>query len=761
MSFTSGVATFTLKDGEAKTATGLPTSVGYTVAEASADGFTATKTGDTGSISTTASTAAFTNTKEEGSLVVKKTLVSDLAFDANQEFSFTVTLGNTAVNGTYGDMTFTNGVATFNLKGGETKSAVGLPKGTTYTVTETEDTGFTTTKTGDTGSIGDAAVTAEFTNTRKTGDLTVSKSVVSSTAADKTKDFTFTITLDDTTISGTYGDMTFADGVATFTLKDGQSATAAGLPVSVGYTVTEASADGFTTTKTGDTGEISTTEMAAAFTNTRDMGSLKITKTIKGAVTPEEAAGQLEFTITNETTGISETVNLTKFDFDQTTGIYTYEIEARPGDVYTVTETDYDVDGAILETVTHKIMAGPEEEGATASNIVISSTEQTQVDFEDNYKADEGVVHFTKYGYVNELCSPLADEIRPLKGVIFQAERVDDTSVVYYAQSDENGLVEFLPMEAGTYKIWEIKCPKEYVLDDTIYYVTIANGTASEITTEDGTPIEKNRIINEPLRTDIEFVKVSEGQPTLALEGSTYALFVESGDGSVALITERTTDKDGKVKFEGVLPGRSYSIKEMTSPDGYYVSKNTVRIAFKVDVDGQGQSIISVDEAALDNGDGTLVMDEQGNLTWLEPAVIARIAKVTEGGKLLAGATLRVEDEDGNVVIPEWVTGEEEAEISGKLIVGHTYRLVEVKAPAGYSLASPITFTVPDEEVAPGEERVIRVSMIDKELPPPSTPPTTNDDTPLLPLAGLMTFSLAGATVVGTKKRKMKKESKK
>ena len=195
MTFTDGVATFTLKDGESKSATGLPTSVGYTVTETAVDGFATTKDGDTGSLSANGSTAAFTNTKEEGSLVVKKTLVSDLAADAAKEFSFTVTLSNTAINGTYGDMTFTNGVATFNLKGGETKSAVGLPKGVTYTVTETEDTGFTTTKTGDTGSINTTSVTAEFTNTRKTGDLTVTKTVVSSTAADKTKDFSFTVTL--------------------------------------------------------------------------------------------------------------------------------------------------------------------------------------------------------------------------------------------------------------------------------------------------------------------------------------------------------------------------------------------------------------------------------------------------------------------------------------------------------------------------------------------------------------------------------------
>ncbi|MBR0145760.1 MAG: hypothetical protein IJM25_03750, partial [Eubacterium sp.] len=179
-----------------------------------------------------------TNTaKAVGDLNVSKVLVSDLAADADQSFGFTVTLGDTSINGTYGDVTFIDGVATFNLKGGETKSAVGLPKGVTYTVAETEETNFTTSKTGDTGSISDTAATAEFTNTRKTGDLTVTKTVVSSTAADKTKNFSFTVTLDDTTISGTYGGMTFTNGVATFTLKDTESKTATGLPTSVGYTV--------------------------------------------------------------------------------------------------------------------------------------------------------------------------------------------------------------------------------------------------------------------------------------------------------------------------------------------------------------------------------------------------------------------------------------------------------------------------------------------------------------------------------------------
>ena len=72
----------------------------------------------------------------------------------------------------------------------------------------------------------------------KAGDLTVSKTI-SGNAADATKAFTFTVTLSDTAISGTYGDMTFENGVATFTLKGGESASASGLPARVSYIVTK------------------------------------------------------------------------------------------------------------------------------------------------------------------------------------------------------------------------------------------------------------------------------------------------------------------------------------------------------------------------------------------------------------------------------------------------------------------------------------------------------------------------------------------
>ena len=82
-------------------------------------------------------------------------------------------------------MTFENGVATVQLKGGAKSTAAGLPTGITYEITEASATGFQLTgKTGDTGSISTTESKAEFTNTRETGDLELSKVLVSDAAAD-------------------------------------------------------------------------------------------------------------------------------------------------------------------------------------------------------------------------------------------------------------------------------------------------------------------------------------------------------------------------------------------------------------------------------------------------------------------------------------------------------------------------------------------------------------------------------------------------
>lgn len=138
-----------------------------------------------------------------------------------------------------------------------------------------------------------------FTNTAKTGSLTVKKTVV---GGDSQREFGFTVALadgDGEPVSGTFGKgehaVTFADGKAALKLRDGEEKTVAGLPVGARYTVTEDAAEGYTTAVNGADGskaEGAVTEdgTTVAFTNTygtttegRDVSTAELfTKTLKG-----------------------------------------------------------------------------------------------------------------------------------------------------------------------------------------------------------------------------------------------------------------------------------------------------------------------------------------------------------------------------------------------------------------------------------------------------------------------------------------------
>ena len=170
-----------------------------------------------------------------------------------------------------------------------------------------------------TDDAGDAAErtveVAVFTNTAKTGSLTVKKTVV---GGDSQREFGFAVTLadgDGEPVSGTFGKgehaVTFTDGKATFTLKDGEEKTIAGLPVGARYTVTEDAAEGYTTAVNGADGskaEGAVTEDGAtvAFTNTygtvtegRDVSTAGLfTKALKGRDWAE--GDSFQFTLTGE-----------------------------------------------------------------------------------------------------------------------------------------------------------------------------------------------------------------------------------------------------------------------------------------------------------------------------------------------------------------------------------------------------------------------------------------------------------------------------
>ena len=205
------------------------------------------------------------------------------------------------------------------------------------TVTVTDDGAgklFAKTKiaqlTDDDGGAAERTVEAAvFTNTAKTGSLTVKKTVV---GGDGQREFGFTVTLadgDGEPVSGTFGEgedaVTFTDGKATFTLKHGGEKTIAGLPVGARYTVTEDAAEGYATAVNGAEGTVTEAGATAAFTNTygtatesRDVSTAGLfTKTLKGRDWAE--GDSFQFTLTAEggapmpegSAGGSKTVSVT------------------------------------------------------------------------------------------------------------------------------------------------------------------------------------------------------------------------------------------------------------------------------------------------------------------------------------------------------------------------------------------------------------------------------------------------------------------
>lgn len=112
------------------------------------------------------STSVTTQPATEGSLSVTKNVEGEE--NSTTAFKFTVTLSDTSINGTYGVMDFTNGVATFVLHNGEAAVAEHLPAGVTYTVAEEASDAFTTTWDDQAGRIvAEKTVAATCTNTLK------------------------------------------------------------------------------------------------------------------------------------------------------------------------------------------------------------------------------------------------------------------------------------------------------------------------------------------------------------------------------------------------------------------------------------------------------------------------------------------------------------------------------------------------------------------------------------------------------------------
>ena len=306
--------------------------------------------------------------------------------------------------------------------------------------------------------------------------------------------------------------------------------------------------------------------------------------------------------------------------------------------------------------------------------------------------------------FVNELKRGKIEGIKvnesnePLENALFGLFAVDTAeftadNAYMTAVSDENGHFEFDKIPYGEYIVREIEAPTGYILSDESYPVTIS---------EDGEIIEITAV-NKPITVEISKQDVYGNE----LAGAEMQL--ENSDGEV--VDKWTSDGTNHVVTE--LPAGGYTLKEIAAPDGYVIATD---IRFTVDVYGK-ITVENVDATAVsENGNPLIVM--------VDDTTKVKISKrdITTD-KELAGATLQIIDEDGNVAT-EWVSTDEAHFIEGKLIAGKEYTLRETIAPDGYEIASEIKFTVNTDG------SVTEVVMYDEHTPELEIPPTVTIDTP-------------------------------
>jgi hypothetical protein len=273
----------------------------YTVTETVPTGWTAT--GSPQSVTTvsgTTSTATITNTRDTGGLTVFKVVSGQCEAGTTFPVSISGPGGYSASH-------------IFTCSGGS-YTFTGLPTGS-YTITETVPTGWTASGSPQTVTVSKGVtIGATVTNTRDTGNLTVTKAV--SGWCESGTSFQVVVTgpggyLNSRTFTCTGGSYTFTN-----------------LPTG-SYTITETVPTGWTATGTPQTVTVSKgTTVGVTVTNTRDTGNLTVFKAVSGQC----EAGTTFPVLISGPGGYSAS-----YSFTCTGGSYTFT--GLPTGSYTITET--------------------------------------------------------------------------------------------------------------------------------------------------------------------------------------------------------------------------------------------------------------------------------------------------------------------------------------------------------------------------------------------------------------------------------------
>ena len=249
-----------------------------------------------------------------------------------------------------------------------------------------------------------------------------------------------------------------------------------------------------------------------------------------------------------------------------------------------------------------------------------------------------------------------ADTGKALAGVTY---RLYDSAgnKIADAITGADGKAVFSDLPLGSYTYQEISAPEGYVVDNTKYQITITTGTLNITETRTNALAKGSLTINK--------VDADTGK---ALAGVTYRIFDSAGN----KIADVTTGADGMAVFSD-LPLGSYTYQEISAPEGYVVDETKYPITITTE---------------------TLNITETRTNTMAKGRLTVRKVDVT--GSPLAGAELLLETStDGQnwTEVSRITTDKTGIAKWDDLKIGTQYRVIEVKAPAGYTLMAEPLFT--------------------------------------------------------------------